>query len=77
MVLEEINGVEDTPDDLVFELHNEALWPEHPYGYSILGTRETVAASRAERPRGAAQRAYYPGNCVVAAAGNVEPRPAA
>ena len=43
-VLEEIATVEDTPDDLVFELHNEALWGQHPYGYSILGTRETVSS---------------------------------
>ena len=43
VILEEINGVEDTPDDLVFELHATALWPQHPYGYSILGTRDTVS----------------------------------
>ena len=40
VVLEEISMVDDTPDDLVFELHNELLWGEHPYGYSILGTRD-------------------------------------
>src|SRR5688572_21663799 len=42
VVLEEISMVDDTPDDLVFELHNEALWGDHPFGYSILGTRDTV-----------------------------------
>ena len=44
MVLEEISTVDDTPDDLVFELHNEARWATHPYGYSILGTRDTVSS---------------------------------
>ena len=44
VILEEIGMVEDTPDDLVFEIHNEALWGRHPYGYSILGTRDTVNA---------------------------------
>jgi predicted Zn-dependent peptidase len=44
VVLEEINAVADTPDDLVFELHARALWPKHPYGFSILGTRETLHA---------------------------------
>src|SRR5207248_5441948 len=44
VVLEEIGMVDDTPDDLVFELHNEAMWGKHPYGYSILGTRETVSS---------------------------------
>jgi predicted Zn-dependent peptidase len=71
VVLEEINGVADTPDDLVFELHARALWPEHPYGYSILGTRETLDALSAEDLRMLHRAGYYRGNCVIAAAGNV------
>ena len=72
VILEEISMVEDTPDDLVFELHNEALWGEHPYGYSILGTRETVTALGVRELRELHRRAYHPGQLVVAAAGNVE-----
>jgi len=72
VILEEISGVDDTPDDLVFELHARALWPEHPYGYSILGTRETVSALSAADLRRLHDDAYFPANCVVAAAGNVE-----
>jgi predicted Zn-dependent peptidase len=71
VVLEEINTVDDTPDDLVFELSSQALWPDHPYGYSILGTRDTVAALSTEDLKGLHGRAYFPGNCVVAAAGNL------
>ncbi|MFN5153790.1 MAG: M16 family metallopeptidase, partial [Gemmatimonadota bacterium] len=44
VVLEEIAMVQDTPDDMVFELHNELVWGEHPLGYSILGTEESVGA---------------------------------
>lgn len=64
--------VEDTPDDLVFELHNEVMWGAHPYGYSILGTRETVAALGVAELRELHQRAYHPPQLVVAAAGHVE-----
>ena len=71
VVLEEINGVADTPDDLVFELHSRALWPKHSYGYSILGTADTLAALSAEDLRALHQAGYYRGNCVIAAAGNV------
>ena len=71
VVLEEINGVADTPDDLVFELHARALWPEHPYGYSILGTPESLEALTAEELRALHREGYYRGNCVIAAAGNV------
>src|SRR3989442_210142 len=46
VVLEEISTVEDTPDDLVFELSSQALWPEHPYGFSILGTDAVRSANR-------------------------------
>jgi predicted Zn-dependent peptidase len=72
VILEEIAMVEDTPDDLVFELHNEILWGDHPYGYSILGTRDTVSALGVPELRELHQRAYHPGHLVVAAAGNVE-----
>ncbi len=72
VVLEEISMVDDTPDDLVFELHNEAMWGDHPYGYSILGTRETVSALSADDLRALHGRAYHPSQIIVAAAGNVE-----
>ena len=71
VILEEINGVADTPDDLVFELHAQALWPTHPYGYSILGTRETLEALSSEDLRALHRAGYYRGNCVIVAAGNV------
>ena len=71
VVLEEIAMVEDTPDDIVFELHNEQLWGAHPYGYSILGTRETVGGLDVERVRALHQRAFHAGNVVVAAAGHI------
>jgi predicted Zn-dependent peptidase len=72
VVLEEIGMVDDTPDDLVFELHSEALWGQHPYGYSILGTRDTVSALRTADLEALHQRAYQPGQLVVAASGNVD-----
>jgi len=71
VVLEEINMVEDTPDDQVFDLASEALWPAHPYGYSILGTRESVSALQATDLKHLHAHAYFPGNCVIAAAGNL------
>ena len=72
VVLEEIGMVEDTPDDLVFELHNEALWGSHPYGHSILGTRDTVKQLGVRALRDLHGRAYHPPQLVVAASGNVD-----
>ena len=64
--------VDDTPDDLVFELHNEALWGAHPYGYSILGTRDTVSSLGTADLKALHERAYHPSQLIVAASGNVE-----
>ena len=44
VICEEINMVEDTPDDLVMELFCEAFWPDHPLGLPILGTKRGVSA---------------------------------
>ena len=72
VVLEEIAQVEDTPDDLVFELHGERLWGGHPYGRSILGTQESVRAMTATRLRELHSERYSGSGLLVAAAGNVE-----
>lgn len=72
VVLEEIAQVEDTPDDLVFELHGEGMWGDHPYGHAILGTRETVGSLGADELRALHSGRYRGRNLVVAAAGNVD-----
>ncbi len=71
VVLEEISTVADTPDDEVFDLAYETLWPTHPYGFQILGTKETVSALSADDLKNLHRRAYFPGNCIIAAAGNL------
>ena len=71
VVLEEISTVEDTPDDEVFDLIYEIMWPSHPYGFQILGTKETVSALSTADLKHLHGRAYFPGNCIIAAAGNL------
>jgi predicted Zn-dependent peptidase len=75
VILEEISTVEDTPDDLVFELHGAALWGEHPYGRSILGTRESVTGIEASALKSIHEANYRRGQLVVAAAGFLEHDP--
>jgi len=72
VVLEEIGMVEDTPDDLVFELHNEAVWGQNPLGYSILGTRDTVSKLGVAELNELHRRSYRPPQLIVAASGNVD-----
>ncbi len=55
----------------MFELHARRLWPDHPYGYSILGTRDTVSTLSADDLRALHDRAYHPRQVIIAAAGTV------
>jgi predicted Zn-dependent peptidase len=72
VIFEEINMVEDTPDDLVMELFAEAFWPGHPLGRPILGTKKTVGRFRREDLAAYFSRVYHPGNILIAAAGHLE-----
>jgi len=72
VVLEEIAQVEDTPDDLVFDLHADHFWGGHPYGRPILGSAESVAGMSAATLRDIHSTRYTGRGLVVAAAGNVE-----
>jgi len=72
VILEEIHMHDDTPDDLIHDLFNEALWPSHPLGRPILGTAESVTAASRDQVRRFYRRHYVPGNFAVVAAGNVE-----
>ena len=71
VILEEINMHEDTPDDLIHDLFNETLWPEHPLGLPILGTVRSIEGATREQVRRFYKRHYSPKNLVVAAAGNL------
>ncbi|HXQ29523.1 MAG TPA: pitrilysin family protein [Gemmatimonadales bacterium] len=72
VVLEEINMIDDTPDDLVFDLASEAMWPGHAYGFAIIGTRTSVSELETSDLRALHAQAYFPGNIVIVATGNVD-----
>jgi len=72
VVIEEIARMEDTPDDRIHEMFGHALWPDHPIGLPILGSRETVGGFDHAQSVAFRERHYLTGNCVVAAAGNID-----
>ena len=72
VIFEEINMVEDTPDDLVIENLTEAFWPNHPLGRPILGTKRSVAGFRRAELASFFKKVYRPSNIVIAAAGHLE-----
>jgi predicted Zn-dependent peptidase len=71
VILEEINVHEDTPDDLVHDLFTETLWPGHPLGRPVLGTKQSIQNATRDQVRRFYRRHYVPGSVVVVAAGNL------
>jgi len=72
VIIEEINSVEDTPEDLVQDYFMRDIFPEHALGYSTLGTREIVTKFEREQLLDYTRRHYPQSRLLVAAAGNIE-----
>lgn len=72
VILEEINMYEDNPDDLVGEIFNQVMWPEHPYGLPIIGTTESVGQMERDDMVAYYQKTYVPAHTVVVVAGNIK-----
>lgn len=72
VIVQEIGGYKDTPEDYVFELLQSTAFPNQPAGRSILGTPETVRSFTAKSLRTYLARNYRAPDMVVAAAGAVE-----
>jgi predicted Zn-dependent peptidase len=72
VILQEIAAAMDSPEDIAFDLLQEAAFPNQPAGRSILGTADSVR--RFKRAHlGAYLAAHYHGpNMVLAAAGAVD-----
>jgi predicted Zn-dependent peptidase len=71
VILSEIDMHEDSPEDTVHDVFTEALWPGHPLGRPILGTKDRIRASTRASVRGFYRRHYVPGRMVISVAGNV------
>jgi len=72
VIVEEINLSLDSPSELVHLLAYKQLWPNHPLGRDIAGTRESVAALRREVLLNYLARHYAPNRTVISLAGNLE-----
>jgi predicted Zn-dependent peptidase len=69
VITEEINMSLDSPSQMVNMLIDELLWPRHPLGRDIAGTKESVAAITRETIVDYLGQKYLPSNTVVSVAG--------
>jgi len=71
VILEELNMYEDSPDELVHDIHLEKIWPGHPLGRNIIGNTEAIHGFNRDIVIDFYNKFYTPDNFVIAAAGNL------
>ncbi|MBI4297400.1 MAG: insulinase family protein [Chloroflexi bacterium] len=72
VILDELNMIQDSPQQRVDLLLDEVLWPGQPLGRDVAGTRETVGGMTREDMLGYMARQYAPNNIVVSVAGDID-----
>ena len=72
VILQEINMLEDMPDEQIHVLFSNLFWMNHPLGMPVMGTPQSVSAITKETVLSHIRRFYTPGRIIVAAAGNVD-----
>jgi len=73
VVLEEIQMVDDTPDDLIYDMFFENFYPRNALGRPIQGTAKSVGGMSRRQLLNWFGDVYRPENLLVVAAGNVKP----
>jgi predicted Zn-dependent peptidase len=72
VIYEEIKMVDDTADELVYDIFSEAFYGDHPLGRPIQGTMESVARMQVGGLSSFFRESYRPANLLVTAAGNLD-----
>jgi predicted Zn-dependent peptidase len=71
VITEEISMSEDSPEDVLVDLHNKAIWGGDSISLPILGTVDTVKSFNREELLEYVQSHYIPENCVISIAGKL------
>lgn len=72
VIVQEIGAARDNPDDHVFDLFQQAAYPDQAIGRTILGTVESVNSFGPDAIRAYMDRNYVGDHMVLCAAGNVD-----
>ncbi len=71
VILEELNMVKDSPQQWVDVLIESIVWPDHPLGRDIGGTKESISRISREAILDYMNNQYSPTNTVISVAGDV------
>lgn len=72
VVIEEIKMSEDSPEDVLMDLHSSAIWGNDPLSLPILGTAETVKSFDREQIVNYISSYYIPENSVISISGKFD-----
>ncbi len=71
VILEELRGMRDSPEDWVFVMATRLLWPNHPLGREIIGTKESLQNLSRKKLLEFKARHYVPTRTVISLAGAI------
>jgi len=72
VIVQEINMVEDTPDEYIHDLFSQSFWPHHPLGLPILGRLNTISRMDRRTLKGFFLKHYLQIPPIIVAAGNLK-----
>ena len=72
VIVQEINMVEDTPDEYIHDLFSQSFWPRHPLGAPILGRLETISLMDRPKLKDFFSRHYLQIPPIIVAAGRLK-----
>lgn len=72
VILQEIAAAQDSPDEVAYDLVQEAAFPSQALGRPILGTAESVSAVGPDQLRKYLRTHYTAGGIVISAAGAID-----
>jgi predicted Zn-dependent peptidase len=72
VVLQELGQSRDTPDDIIFDHLQAAVYPDQPMGWPILGEEQTVSNFTREQLSDYMSANYRGGSMILAASGAVD-----
>ena len=73
VILQEISMVEDTPDDLIHDLHCQEFWADQSLGRPILGTQNSLMSVKRDHVMDFHTNRYRAGQMILTASGALEP----
>lgn len=72
VIKDEINSYLDSPSERIFDEFEELLYPNHPLGYNILGTKKSVSALTRESTLNFVDKLFTADNAVISVVGDLD-----